>query len=419
MLTDGDNLYLVGHDTLGRWDGAAWVYHLPDELGSVRQVTDGAGAVVSSREWTPFGVEVGAAQAGLGYTGEWWDAAVGLQYLRARWYDGWTGRFTRKDPSRLEANPYLYASANPINRADPSGLLSNETIRKSFGVSSFEDVLAITELSQDWGYLKMLQDAEVGDRAYAGPFSWTSYLGTIECYDPGRHSPEPSYWPGPWLGGVVFVSSSGEEHLLEQSKRGEAYMGPPDWYFLNNNYVLPAYTTKTDYGYLPDYVVGSGGGPLGALIGIPFLGVNINVVVDRYGNIYGGLGAEVGDPGLDLEVALGWLNQYPLTPEKWIPELDDLQGFIEGWGGGVAGYAVIGGGIAYNYDFPRGLFSEALGGEAGIAIPTVGWSFLEYMFWVTQVPGLEWDWVDRYPIEHGYGRQDIRMVDDRPVDCGC
>ncbi|MDY7077212.1 MAG: RHS repeat-associated core domain-containing protein, partial [Chloroflexota bacterium] len=122
-----DNLYLVGHDTLGRWDGATWAYHLPDALGSVRQVADGAGAVASSREWTPYGVELGGAQAGLGYTGEWWDADVGLLYLRARWYDGTTGRFTQKDNhegnKRQPQSLHLYAyvrNAAP-NRTDPTG----------------------------------------------------------------------------------------------------------------------------------------------------------------------------------------------------------------------------------------------------------------------------------------------------------
>jgi RHS repeat-associated protein len=129
MLSDGDNLYLVGHDTLGRWDGAAWVYHLPDALGSVRQETDAAGTVVSSREWTPFGVEVGAGQAGLGYTGEWWDAGVGLQYLRARWYEPETGRFTRRDPWLGSANQpqswnaYIYARDTPLNIVDPTGMV--------------------------------------------------------------------------------------------------------------------------------------------------------------------------------------------------------------------------------------------------------------------------------------------------------
>jgi hypothetical protein len=41
-------LYLVGHETLGRWDGADWTYCLPDALGSIRQATDGTGAVTDS-----------------------------------------------------------------------------------------------------------------------------------------------------------------------------------------------------------------------------------------------------------------------------------------------------------------------------------------------------------------------------------
>ena len=102
MLSDGASVYLVGHDTLGQWDGATWAYYLSDALGSVRQVADGAGVVVSTREWTPYGVElalsgvegVGAGQAGLGFTGEWSDSNVGLLYLRARWSVRGSGRRT-------------------------------------------------------------------------------------------------------------------------------------------------------------------------------------------------------------------------------------------------------------------------------------------------------------------------------------
>ncbi|MFQ6102579.1 MAG: RHS repeat domain-containing protein, partial [Anaerolineae bacterium] len=134
MLRQGDNLYLVGHETLGEWDGATWAYHLPDALGSVRQAVDGAGAVTAAREWTLYGVEVGAAQPGLGYTGEWWDAQVGLQYLRARWYDAETGRFTRRDPWKgdtfrpVSLQSYLYANDNPLGYVDPTGAQSIETV---------------------------------------------------------------------------------------------------------------------------------------------------------------------------------------------------------------------------------------------------------------------------------------------------
>jgi RHS repeat-associated protein len=129
----------VGHDTLGSWDGAAWAYYLPDALGSVRQAVDGAGAVASSREWTPFGVEVGGAQAGLGYTGEWWDGDAGLLYLRARWYEPGVGRFTQVDPWQgniqqpLTMNPYLYALANPVLLYDPSGYGPRDDIQDISG----------------------------------------------------------------------------------------------------------------------------------------------------------------------------------------------------------------------------------------------------------------------------------------------
>lgn len=35
MLSDGDNLYLVSHETLGQWDGAVWAHYLSDALGSI------------------------------------------------------------------------------------------------------------------------------------------------------------------------------------------------------------------------------------------------------------------------------------------------------------------------------------------------------------------------------------------------
>jgi len=42
--------------------------------------------------------------------------------LGARYYNPTTGRFTQPDPSGQEANTYNYASCNPANRIDPTGL---------------------------------------------------------------------------------------------------------------------------------------------------------------------------------------------------------------------------------------------------------------------------------------------------------
>jgi len=159
MLSEGGNLYLVGHETLGRWDGAAWAYYLSDALGSVRQVADGEGEVVDVREWTPYGVEVGAAQAGLGYTGEWWDSYIRFTYLRARWYGNQMGRFTSPDPivpdfrNPQSINGYVYVLGNPIGYTDPEGLVPRP--------------LPLTPLDPrdltDWLYREMVVNAQGPD----------------------------------------------------------------------------------------------------------------------------------------------------------------------------------------------------------------------------------------------------------------
>ena len=73
-------------------------------------------------------MEVGEAQAGLGYTGEWWDADAELLYLRARWYQPEVGRFASPDRHLgnvhvpLDLHRYIYVRNNPVLFTDPSGL---------------------------------------------------------------------------------------------------------------------------------------------------------------------------------------------------------------------------------------------------------------------------------------------------------
>jgi len=169
LLSDGDALYLVGLDTLGQREGGAWAYYLPDALGSVRQTVDGAGAVVRAREWSPYGVEIGGAQAGLGYTGEWFDDGMGMVYLRARWYSPGDGIFTSRDP--VEGEPaYQYTWCNPINGIDPSGYMVFpwdvgrrqfysckcgwiDKAHASSKLSLIEDILAIRNSPHIWARL--------------------------------------------------------------------------------------------------------------------------------------------------------------------------------------------------------------------------------------------------------------------------
>nr|WP_246281465.1 RHS repeat-associated core domain-containing protein [Saccharibacillus qingshengii] len=68
----------------------------------------------------------------FGYSGEFWDEDIGLQYLRSRWYDLSIGRFIQEDtfegyvncPSSL--NSYIYVENNPLKYMDPTGRVAYE-----------------------------------------------------------------------------------------------------------------------------------------------------------------------------------------------------------------------------------------------------------------------------------------------------
>jgi len=129
VLDDGTNSYLYGLGRIGEEGPAGWAYHLPDALGSVRQVADGNGAVVLAQSYKPYGgmlSSAGTDSSAYGYTGEWTDD-TGLVFLRARYYAPVPGRFISADPfpgtqdRPISHNGYAYADCNPINLVDPSG----------------------------------------------------------------------------------------------------------------------------------------------------------------------------------------------------------------------------------------------------------------------------------------------------------
>ena len=109
------------------WTPSFYVY---DGGGSVRQLTNSAGAVTDEYEYDSFGnsfTKVGSTPNNYLYRGEQFDSDLGLYYLRARYYNPATGRFLSRDPydgsTILPASlhRYLYASGNPVNRIDPRG----------------------------------------------------------------------------------------------------------------------------------------------------------------------------------------------------------------------------------------------------------------------------------------------------------
>ena len=129
ILADGSNTYLYGSTRIGEQQASGFAYHLPDALGSLRQLTTANASVTLTRAYEPFGSVTSATGSGnsiFGYAGEAKDA-TGLIFLRARFYNPTIGRFFVRDtwpgsyqmPGTL--HPYLYGLNNPILYTDPSG----------------------------------------------------------------------------------------------------------------------------------------------------------------------------------------------------------------------------------------------------------------------------------------------------------
>jgi len=109
------------------WTASFYGY---DGGGSVRQLTNSAGAVTDTYEYDAFGdhwtVE-GTTPNNMLYRAEEFDSDLGLYYLRARWMNPLTGRFVSQDPENgILTDPktlhkYLYANGDPVDLKDPTG----------------------------------------------------------------------------------------------------------------------------------------------------------------------------------------------------------------------------------------------------------------------------------------------------------
>ncbi len=104
-------------------------WYLTDQQGSIRDVTNGTGAVVDTVQYDPFGnilSQTNTSKLGrYAWTGRELDVETGLQYNRARYYDSAIGRWITQDPVGFDAgdsNLYRYARNAPTNATDPDGL---------------------------------------------------------------------------------------------------------------------------------------------------------------------------------------------------------------------------------------------------------------------------------------------------------
>jgi RHS repeat-associated protein len=102
-------------------------YFTTDHIGSIREMTDGSGAVRARYEYDAWGRSTkisGDMESDFGYAGMFRDQATGLWRTKYRLYDPELARWTTRDPSGIDGglNLYTYVGNNPINFSDPLGL---------------------------------------------------------------------------------------------------------------------------------------------------------------------------------------------------------------------------------------------------------------------------------------------------------
>ena len=119
-----------GHQPLARKINGNWYYYIYNAHGDVVGLTDDAGTVVNTYDYTPWGEirsETETVENPIKYAGEYYDDELNMIYLRARYYDPKIGRFTSYDieegeiSNPLDMNRYVYCRNNPVKYVDPSG----------------------------------------------------------------------------------------------------------------------------------------------------------------------------------------------------------------------------------------------------------------------------------------------------------
>jgi RHS repeat-associated protein len=152
-----DETFKAGQNGQRVSDEVLW--QLADQQGTIRDIVDASGTLRKHVDYDSFGRITGesyfakngsvvtsqhaeAVDALFGYTGQERDKEAGLYNYNARWYDPAMGRFISEDPSGFDAddpNLYRYVGNDPINHADPTGLVLQKptTNLTGFGGGSF------------------------------------------------------------------------------------------------------------------------------------------------------------------------------------------------------------------------------------------------------------------------------------------
>jgi RHS repeat-associated protein len=270
-------------------------FYLKDGHSGVRQLTNTAGVVTNQYGYDGYGnllYSLGSTQNVYQYRCEQSDSDLGMQYLRARYYNTRTARFSSVDPFEgwkeqpISKHRYLYGNNNPISLSDPAGLFP----------SLMEGTLAQTILKTLLSFAGLGGLVAVGQRvissalSLAGEIEWNGhqFYGGF-----GVEGAKPGF-----AGGIMVTQVDSKPYHSAERGRKEQFKNAA-WFSL----LFGGSVGRFTYGsasYLPITLHSPGliGAGLQALTG---------------GTLYSGFGAAllVGGGGLTLFLQMGYASGKP------------------------------------------------------------------------------------------------------------
>lgn len=195
--TDGSTRYDYTRDDAGNpvglRSGSDNYYLIRDSIGSVVAMVKENGTVAGTYRYDPYGKITSDGPGGsptvdnpYTFAGYYRDDETGLYKAGERYYDPSSSTWTQKDPlsqiqSPNEANPYVYAGADPVNRVDPSGTIGLGTC--DVGFMTVGCVTGVPEVFSDAAscYLPGLESYEAGAYGFAFGFG----IGSQTAYELG------------------------------------------------------------------------------------------------------------------------------------------------------------------------------------------------------------------------------------------